>query len=74
MTKRFRPEVLEQNTKIWNEISPETIISHARTVEEALIRARNVITRDDQAQVLITGSLHLISSALCLLEPDNLIH
>lgn len=41
-----------------------------RTIEEALDRARR-IDRGQGIQVLITGSLHLVGGALCLLEPDE---
>ena len=43
-------------------------MSSKRTIEEDLGDQDNCI------QALITGSLHLVSGALCLLEPDDPFH
>lgn len=50
-------------------IDAKATISLERTIEGALNLARRIGDRDNGMQTLITGSLHLVGGALCLLEP-----
>ena len=68
---RFVPEIQEHYAEIWKSLDPEAKISSERTIEDALDRARKVGDPNNNIQALITGSLHLVSGALCLLEPDD---
>lgn len=68
------PEVQELYAETWKNLDPKATISSELTLEEALDRARKIGDSNHEIQALITGSLHLVSGALCLLEPDDLIH
>jgi folylpolyglutamate synthase len=74
MKNRFVPEVQERYAETWKNLDPKARISSERTIEEALDRAREIGNTTNGIQALITGSLHLVSGALCLLEPDGPIH
>ncbi|KAK5290558.1 hypothetical protein LTR99_011079 [Exophiala xenobiotica] len=73
LKNRFSQEVQNRYAKTWKSLAPHVTISSERTIEEALGRARE-IGKVHGAQALITGSLHLVSGALCLLDPDNHKH
>lgn len=71
LNNRFSPETEERYTQVWKNLDPRATISRERTIEEALLRAREIGDQNDGMQTLITGSLHLVSGALHLLEPDH---
>jgi hypothetical protein len=73
LKSRFLPEVQERYAEAWEKFDPTATISRERTIEGALHRAREIGDQSNGIQALITGSLHLVSGALCLLESDHLI-
>jgi len=66
------PEVQECYVETWKNLDTKATISSEQTIEGALDRAREIGDQNNGMQALITGSLHLVSGALCLLEPDDL--
>lgn len=67
MRNRYRPEIHDLYAETWKSLDPKTEISRERTIEGALDRAKEISTQDG-IQALVTGSVHLISGALTLLE------
>lgn len=70
--QRFSWSTLEAFAKTWKVIDPNAVISLEPTIEQALMPARAIGNQHGGMQSLITGSLHLIGGALCLLRPDTL--
>ena len=70
MTKRYVPDIHERYAKAWEILDPRTVISRERTIEGALDLAKE-ISAQNRVQALITGSIHLVSGALTLLEPES---
>ncbi len=66
------PEVQERYVETWKNLDTKATISSEQTIEGALDRAREIGDQNNGMRALITGSLHLVSGALCLLEPDDL--
>ena len=52
-------------------MDPGANISIEPTIEGALNLARRVGDQDNGMQALVTGSLHLVGSALSLLQPNT---
>ena len=73
LARRFVPEIQERYVEAWKELDPKAQVSSQRTIEDALDPAREIGDQSNGTQVLIMGSLHLVSGALYLLEPDNII-
>lgn len=73
LKNRFVPEVQELYAETWKNLDPTATISTKRTIEEALDQAREFDDSNSGIQALITGSLHLVSGALCLLQSDDSI-
>lgn len=75
LKNRFSQETQEQYAAqyaaTWKNLDSVATIFRERTIEEALDQARQIGGQSNDIQVLITGSLHLVSGALCLLEPDQ---
>ncbi len=69
LKNRFSPEVQERYAKVWKNIDHKAMVSRERTIEGALHRAKEIGDQNDGMQTLVTGSLHLVSGALYLLEP-----
>ncbi len=69
LKNRFSPETQERYAQVWKNMDHRATISRMRTIEEALHRAREIGDQNDGMQTLVTGSLHLVSGALYLLEP-----
>lgn len=65
---RSSVEKLEVYARAWKECDPRTTVSCEGTIEEALKRARITGRTSGLAHVLITGSLHLVSGALSILN------
>lgn len=65
------PEYQKRYTEAWSSISPSTTIFCEQTIEGALGVARRIGGQESGVHVLVTGSLHLVSGALCLLEPSE---
>ena len=74
LKNRFLPEFQELYVRIWRNLDSHARIFSERTIEEALDRAKGIGSTTDGIQALITGSLHLVSGALCLLEPGSCTH
>lgn len=68
---RFSPKIQDQYASFWGALDPGATILCERTIEEALDQARKIGDQNNGMQALITGSLHLVSGALCLLEPEQ---
>ncbi|EFR02730.1 folylpolyglutamate synthase [Nannizzia gypsea CBS 118893] len=73
LTKRFSQEKQESYAEFWRTFDPTATVSCERTIEETLHRARRIGDLSDGMQALVTGSLHLVSGLLYLLETDHLI-
>lgn len=71
LTKRFSAEVQERYAETWGSLDPTATVLRERTIEGALDRAREIGDPNNGMQALITGTLHLVSGAICLLESDN---
>jgi len=71
LKNRFSPEIQESYVQVWRNLDHRATISRERTIEGALHRAREFGNQNDGMQTLVTGSLHLVSGALYLLEPDH---
>ena len=71
LKNRFSPELQELYAKFWKKIDPEATVSCERTIEGALHQAREIGDQNNGMQTLVTGSLHLVSGALYLLEPNH---
>lgn len=65
---RFSPELQKSYADFWEEFDRTATVSCERTIEEALHQARKIGDENNGMQALLTGSLHLISGALSLLE------
>ena len=61
LTRRFVREIQERYVKAWKELDPKAQVSSARTIEDALDRAREIGDQNDGTHVLIMGSLHLLA-------------
>jgi folylpolyglutamate synthase len=62
-------KVQRELAEVWAELDPKATTEVAGTIEEALDSARVAATQgDDEALVLITGSLHLVGGAIECLE------
>ncbi|KAH6670181.1 folylpolyglutamate synthase [Halenospora varia] len=72
LKKRFSPEVQEHYAETWGNLDPAATVLCERTIEGALERAREIGDQNTGIQALVTGSLHLVSGALYLLESDYL--
>ncbi|KAL5315347.1 hypothetical protein ACEPPN_016214 [Leptodophora sp. 'Broadleaf-Isolate-01'] len=70
LKNRFSAEVQELYAKTWGNLDPTATVLCKRTIEGALNRARGIGDQNNGMQALVTGSLHLVSGALCLLESD----
>ena len=71
LKNRFSSKVQELYAEFWKKFDPEAAVSCERTIEGALHQARQIGELNNGMQTLITGSLHLVSGALYLLEPDH---
>ena len=71
LKSRFSLEVQEHYAEVWRDVDHKATVSRERTIEGALHRAKEIGDQNDGMQTLVTGSLHLVSGALCLLEPDH---
>ncbi|KAF2405059.1 putative tetrahydrofolylpolyglutamate synthase [Trichodelitschia bisporula] len=59
--------VQKELAALWGELDPEAEVEVLGTIEEAVGRARGV-AGEEEAVVLVTGSLHLVGGALEVLE------
>lgn len=66
----FPPSLRNQYIEAWKSIDPSASISFEPTIEGALNLARRVGNQRNGMQTLVTGSLHLVGSALSLLQPN----
>ena len=67
--RHFSLDTQDEYAKVWNNLDPETEVVLTQTIEGALHKARSIGDQNQGMQTLITGSLHLVSGALCLLTP-----
>ncbi|KAI9680512.1 MAG: hypothetical protein M1817_003952 [Caeruleum heppii] len=65
---RFSLEDQRRYVELWQSIDVVAQVSSERTIEEALSRAKDIGDREGGMQTLVTGSQHLVSGAVCLLE------
>ena len=72
LTKRFSAESQENQAKTWSDLCPTSQVIRERTIQSALDRVRGLAIESNRLQILITGSLHLVSGAICLLEQDKM--
>lgn len=73
LQSRYSPEVQEGYARVWKNINFQATVSCERTIEEALYRAKEIGDQNNGMQTLVTGSLHLVSGVLCLLESGDSI-
>lgn len=71
LTKRFSENGQKDNVDTWKTLDPKSIVFCERTIQDALDRARSISDGNIKTQVLVTGSLHLVSGALCTLDLDD---
>jgi folylpolyglutamate synthase len=57
--------------EVWKRIDPKAKIAIEPTIEGALKLAKSIGDQGNGMQTLVTGSLHLVGGALCLLEPSS---
>ncbi|KAL8646467.1 MAG: hypothetical protein Q9210_006127 [Variospora velana] len=69
--KPFSLDVQKDYIEAYRSIDPNAHISIESTIEGALNLAREIGSRDNGMQALVTGSLYLIGGALRLLEKDT---
>jgi len=72
LTKRFSARFQEVQAETWRALCPTSRVFCDRTIQDALDRVRGIAVENHKPQVLITGSLHLVSGAICLLETDEI--
>ncbi|KAH8586475.1 folylpolyglutamate synthase [Bisporella sp. PMI_857] len=68
LTKSFSAEIQRGYAETWRNLDPKATVLCERTIQDALDRAREIGDQNNGMQALVTGSLHLVSGALCLLE------
>jgi folylpolyglutamate synthase len=54
----------------WDSIDPNASVHVLSTIEEAITKARS-LAPDDQVEVLVTGSLHLVGGVIEVLESES---
>lgn len=67
MTNRYKRAIHDLYAETWKSLDSTTEISQERTIEDALDRAKKIST-ENGIQALVTGSIHLVSGALTILE------
>lgn len=67
----FPPDLRKDYIDAYRNIDPDARISIEPTIEGALSLAREIGSRDNGMQALVTGSLYLIGGALRLLEKNT---
>lgn len=68
---RSSVEKLHEYARAWRACKPSNTVYLEGTIEEALERARIIGRTARLAHVLVTGSLHLVSGALGILETEG---
>ena len=68
-SKSFAPELQQEYIQAWRDYHPDSKVSVELTVEGALALAQ-AADHGAGMNTLITGSLHLVGSALRILEPE----
>ncbi|CZS92453.1 related to folylpolyglutamate synthetase [Rhynchosporium agropyri] len=71
LQKRFSADIQERYAETWSRLDPTAVVICERTIEGALDRAREIGDQNNGVQALITGSLHLVSGALYLLDSED---
>jgi folylpolyglutamate synthase len=71
LKQRFSPSAHELYSKLWKEYDPLAEIACELTIEGAIIRAEAIGNLNNGIQVLVIGSLHLVSGVLCLFDSDK---
>ena len=71
LQSRYSPDIQEGYARFWKNFDNKAMVSCERTIEEALHRAKEIGDQNDGMQTLVTGSLHLVSGVLCLLESGH---
>lgn len=67
----FSPDLQKDYIEAYRSIDPDARISIEPTIEGALNLAREIGSRGNGMQALVTGSLYLIGGALRLLEKNT---
>lgn len=65
---RYSPVTQDLYVDFWKNFDPAATVSIQPTIEEALNQVRDLGRQSNSMQALVTGSLHLVSGALYLLE------
>lgn len=63
--------VQKEYATVWRSLDIHTHTAVVSTVEDAVAAARNIGDQCDGMQTLVTGNLHLVSSALLALESST---
>lgn len=71
MKKPFPAGLQERYAKTWRHLDSTATVLCEQTIESALDLAREIGDQNSGMQALVTGSLHLVSGALCLLDLDD---
>ncbi|EED19825.1 tetrahydrofolylpolyglutamate synthase, putative [Talaromyces stipitatus ATCC 10500] len=66
------PDLRTVYATLWEQKDPRAMIYKEPTIEDTLALARRVAAENEGAQILVTGSLHLVGGALSTLRPYKL--
>ncbi|KAH8591875.1 folylpolyglutamate synthase [Bisporella sp. PMI_857] len=72
-TNHFPTGAIQEDAQVWKQLNPSATTFCDESIEGALIRARGLGDENRTVQVLITGSLHLVSGALGLLKDTQIV-
>lgn len=65
-------KVQKELAATWDQVDPQASVHVVSTIEEAIGLARNLVGKDNgKADVLVTGSLHLVGGVLEVLESEE---
>ncbi|PYH97323.1 folylpolyglutamate synthase [Aspergillus ellipticus CBS 707.79] len=64
------PDLCSVYTSLWKGVDSNAIVSNSPTIEGAITLAKEISAERSGAQILVTGSLHLVGGALNILRPQ----
>jgi len=71
LQKRYNPNVLEGCRSTWEVLEERSTISSCDTIAQALRKAGELASNACGAEVLVLGSLHLVSGVLSILDSSE---
>lgn len=64
-------KVQKELASAWDQIDPQATVYVVSTIEEAVAKARGITESSEKADVLATGSLHLVGGLIEVLESES---